>query len=101
MKIGERGLDRGIRFTPTYYLNLYKASTRPRPCCRCRANAYYQHPELGRVCAACLLDLINIGEVLWKWKDYPEIWARMDYLISKNSGTVKNTTQSETNVREG
>lgn len=71
---------------PTYYLQLYKDTKRPQPCIRCGQNAYYQHPEWGRVDAACLLDLINIGEVLWKWDDYPEVWRRMDYLISRKYG---------------
>ena len=55
--------------------------------------AYHDHPEWGRTCAACLLDLMNIGEVLWKWKDYPLIWARMESLIKK-SGTLNKKTES-------
>ena len=56
--------------------------------------AYHEHPEWGRCCAACLLDLMNIGEVLWKWKDYPLIWARMESLIAKSTTTKKKTKPS-------
>ncbi|NBW28579.1 MAG: hypothetical protein EBR38_08440 [Flavobacteriaceae bacterium] len=79
---------------PSSYLTRYKSSTRPQPCIRCGQKAYYVHPEWGRVDAACLLDLINIGEVLWKWEHYPLIWARIDYLISRRSGGTEKQKKS-------
>jgi hypothetical protein len=85
MNKGERSLAKNGR-PPDYYLSIYKSTTRPRPCIRCNQNGYYEHPEWGRVCAACLLDLINIGEMLWKWEDYPEVWRRMDQLIARAFG---------------
>lgn len=92
MRTGRRRLASGQ--SPDFYLSLYKSTTRPQPCVRCQYNGYYQHPEWGRTCAACLLDLINIGEVLWKWDHYPEVWRRMDQQLSRRSGIAKSKTES-------
>ena len=72
-------------YGPTYYLSLYKTTQRPRKCERCGQNAYYDHPDLGWLCAAHLTDLINVGEELWRWADYPEIWRRMENLLKRSS----------------
>mgnify|MGYP006286914177 CR=1 FL=1 len=80
------------RESPHFWLRKYKTTERPRPCERCSQNAYYYHDDFGYLCATHLLDLINIGEVLWKWTDYPEIWQRTEILLKrpKPSGTAKN-----------
>ena len=35
----------GFPDSPTYYLEKYKHSVRPRPCVRCGQAAYYWHPD--------------------------------------------------------
>ena len=80
--------------SPFYYLRKYKTSQRPRPCDKCRQNAYYWHDYWGWVCASHLLDLVNIGGLYWNWEDYPEVWQRTERLLQREappSGTVKYT----------
>ena len=74
--------DRG----PTYYLKKYKTTERPRPCRVCDENAYYYRDDLGYMCAPHFLDLINVGEVLFRWDCYPEMWNRMEKLLNRSSG---------------
>jgi hypothetical protein len=81
------------RNTPTEYLRKYKHSQRPRRCDRCNQNAYYYHPEWHYLCAPHLLDLINIGGLLWDWDDYPEMWERTGRLLKRSSGA--NATVSD------
>lgn len=94
---------------PSYWLHKYKTTERPRPCGRCRQNAYYYHDDFHYLCAAHLLDLINLGEMLFKWDDYPEVWQRTERLLARPplsaeelSIIVKNAsivdTKPETNV---
>jgi hypothetical protein len=68
---------------PHLYLKKHKTTERPRPCQRCRQNAYYNHDDFGYLCAAHLLDLVNIGQVLWKWEDYEEVWNRTEQLLRR------------------
>lgn len=84
---------------PTYYLNKHKTTQRPKPCSRCRQNAYYWHDDFGYLCAAHLLDLVNIGGLAFSWDDYPEVWERTERLLkrpSKFTGveTVEESTQN-------
>lgn len=71
--------------TPTDWLHYYKTSERPRPCRICEQNAYYFKQDLGYLCAPHLLDLINVGGVLFDWDDYPEMWDRMDKLLNRSN----------------
>jgi hypothetical protein len=82
------------RNDPKYYLSYFKSTSRPQPCIRCSRPGYYEHPEFGRLDAVCLLDLINIGEVLWKWDDYPLVWARTESIIRQSGGKKKNKESS-------
>jgi hypothetical protein len=98
-----RGIGRGKNATgrtpsgphegPTYYLKKYKTTERPRPCQRCRQNAYYNHPDFGYLCAAHLLDLVNIGEMAFKWKDYEEMWDRTSRLLQRPLPGAQNATE--------
>lgn len=71
------------RGTPTWYLKEHKTSERPRPCERCRQNAYYHHNDFGYLCAPHLLDLVNIGGSAFNWDDYPEMWDRTERLLQR------------------
>lgn len=73
----------GLPGTPLYYLGKYRHTQRPRPCVRCRQNAYYYHPDYDYLCASHLLDLVNIGEEAFSWDDYPEVWARTERLLQR------------------
>jgi hypothetical protein len=78
---------------PMYYLAKFKTTQRPRVCDRCTQNAYYYHPNYSYLCAAHLLDLVNIGQLAFKWEDYPEVWQRTERLLQREprlSSTVKN-----------
>ena len=78
---------------PTYYLNKYKTTQRPRKCSRCSQNAYYYHEDFGNLCAPHLLDLVNIGGLAFDWEDYPEVWQRTERLLQREApkySTVKN-----------
>lgn len=81
---------------PMYYLIKFKTTQRPRVCNRCTQNAYYYHPDYDYLCAAHLLDLVNIGELAFKWSDYEEVWDRCERLLMRSpmerssSSTVKN-----------
>ena len=80
--------------SPVYFLEKYKTTQRPRICNRCRQNAYYWHPQWDWVCAAHLLDLVNIGGLEFNWGDYPEVWARTERLLQReapSSGGAGNT----------
>jgi hypothetical protein len=68
---------------PMYYLTKFKTTQRPRVCNRCTQNAYYYHPTYHYLCAAHLLDLVNIGEVAFKWSDYEEVWDRCERLLMR------------------
>lgn len=70
---------------PTYYLQKYKTTQRPRPCRVCKQNAYYYHIDYDYLCAAHLLDLINIGGLLWDWTEYQEMWDRMGRLLNRST----------------
>ena len=86
---------------PMYYLTKYKTTKRPRPCDRCRQNAYYYHPDYQYLCASHLLDLVNIGGLAFKWEDYPEVWQRTERLLQREvplSGTVKNVDVDMSNA---
>lgn len=79
--------------SPFYYLGKYRITQRPKPCVRCRQNAYYYHPDFDYVCASHLLDLVNIGGLEFNWDDYPEMWARTERLLQRKPPsftTVKN-----------
>lgn len=73
----------GYPNTPMYYLGKYRTTQRPRVCVRCKQNAYYYHPDWDWVCAAHLLDLVNIGGMAFDWEDYPEIWQRTERLLQR------------------
>jgi hypothetical protein len=73
----------GLPGTPFYYLGRYRTTQRPRRCRRCGQNAYYYHDDWDWVCAAHLLDLVNIGEEAFSWDDYPEVWARTERLLKR------------------
>jgi len=75
----------GVPNTPFYYLGKYRTSQRPRVCVRCLQNAYYYHPDFDWLCAPHLLDLVNIGELEFSWKDYPEVWARTERLLQRKA----------------
>lgn len=82
---------------PTYWLHKYKTTQRPRPCGVCEENAYYYHPDWHYLCAAHLLDLINIGGTLFSWEDYPEMWNRTERLLQRStSATATTDAQSDT-----
>lgn len=66
-----------------YYLEKYKTTKRPRPCNRCGQNAYYYHPDFHYLCAAHLLDLVNIGGMAFDWEEYPEVWQRTTRLLQR------------------
>ena len=68
---------------PTYYLTKFKTTQRPRKCNRCTQNAYYYHMDYDYLCAAHLLDLVNIGEMAFKWSDYEEVWDRCGRLLAR------------------
>lgn len=89
--------------TPTDYLRKYKTTQRPRPCERCGQNAYYYHPDWHNLCAAHLLDLLNIGGLAWDWDDYPEMWERTGRLLKRSStasATVSDSTNSPAKDKE-
>ena len=69
--------------SPHYWLKKYKTTQRPRPCQRCGQNAYYYHDDFDYLCASHLLDLVNIGEMLWKWNEFPEVWDRTEQLLRR------------------
>jgi hypothetical protein len=71
--------------SPFYYLRKYKTTQRPRQCVKCRQNAYYWHDTWSWVCAAHLLDLVNIAEVAWSWGDYPDVWERTERLLQREA----------------
>ena len=91
----------GYSNTPFYYLGKYRTTQRPRPCVRCKQNAYYYHDDWDWVCAAHLLDLVNIGGLAFSWEDYPEVWQRTERLLQReplSSGTVKTADADMTNA---
>lgn len=77
---------------PTFFLNKYKTTERPRPCSRCQQNAYYYHEEFGYLCAPHLLDLVNIGGTAFDWDDYPEVWDRTTRLLKRPKPQNLSTT---------
>jgi len=92
MKMG-RPTKFGWPDEPMYYLTKFKTTQRPRVCERCTQNAYYYHPNYSYLCAAHLLDLVNIGQLAFNWEDYPEVWQRTERLLQREprpSSIVKN-----------
>ena len=84
-----------------YYLGRYRTTQRPRQCRRCKQNAYYYHDDWDWVCAAHLLDLVNIGGLAFNWEDYPEVWERTERLLQReppSSSTVKNADADTNNA---
>jgi hypothetical protein len=80
---------------PMYYLTKYKTTKRPRPCDRCRQNAYYYHPDYKYLCASHLLDLVNIGGLAFSWEDYPEVWARTERLLQREAPSYTGVKYTE------
>lgn len=85
----------GHPHTPFYYLGKYRTTQRPRPCVRCKQNAYYYHDDWDWVCASHLLDLVNIGGMAFDWEDYPEVWQRTERLLQRGplSSTIAKTME--------
>ena len=77
---------------PMYYLIKFKTTQRPRVCNRCTQNAYYYHLTYDYLCAAHLLDLVNIGEQSFKWSDYEEVWDRCGRLLMRPQMERKKST---------
>lgn len=73
----------GFPDSPTYYLEKYKHTVRPRPCVRCGQAAYYWHPDWSFVCSPHLLDLVGIWEAKIDWQEYKEIDKRMERLLKR------------------
>lgn len=73
----------GFSNNPFYYLGKYKTTQRPRVCVRCGQSAYYYHHDWDWVCAAHLLDLVNIGQLAFSWSDYEEVWQRTERLLQR------------------
>lgn len=73
----------GFSNNPFYYLGKYKTTQRPRVCVRCGQSAYYYHDDWDWVCAAHLLDLVNIGQLAFSWSDYEEVWQRTERLLQR------------------
>jgi hypothetical protein len=94
--------DKNVNFEdgPVYWLAYYKHTERPRPCMVCQHSGYYYHGHYGYLCAAHLTDLINVGETLWKWNDYPEMWARNSKLLRRKppQSIIANVTASTNSV---
>ena len=93
----------GQPHTPLYYLGKYRTTQRPKTCRRCGQNAYYYHDDFDWLCAAHLLDLVNIGGEAFSWDDYPEVWARTERLLQrapKRSGTAKNADADTPNAAQ-
>ena len=69
--------------TPLELLDKYKHTERVSNCVipECICLAYYDYPFRGKVCSAHLLDLANVGELEFKWDDYPEVWNRSAILL--------------------
>jgi len=86
--------------TPFYYLTRHRITQRPRPCRRCGQNAYYYHDDWDYVCAAHLLDLVNIGGLAFDWEDYPEVWQRTERLLQRKplSSTIAKTMELPTEM---
>lgn len=78
-------------YHPRYYLNKYKITTVPEPCRICGRAAYFSHPDLKDLCYSHFLDLLNIGELKWKWSDHEDIWNMTESLLSRTS-TFANLT---------
>lgn len=77
-------------YHPRYYLNKYKVSTQPDMCRVCGRTAYFNHPDLDYLCFSHFLDLLNVGELKWKWSDHEDIWQVTERLLSRKS-TFANT----------
>ena len=73
---------------PYDWLRKYKTTTTPNECRICSKRAYYVHPVLGDLCAAHLLDLVNVGEMAWKWSDWEDAWNMTTRLLSSVSSTA-------------
>jgi hypothetical protein len=75
--------------SPYYYLNKYKVTTTIQDCRICGRNGYYYHPDLLWLCYTHLLDLLNPGEIRWKWSDWEKVWQTTERLLSRSpSGGV-------------
>ncbi len=87
----------GQPHTPFYYLGKHRTTQRPKKCRRCGQNAYYYHDDFDWLCAAHLLDLVNIGGMAFAWEDYPEVWARTERLLQR---PLPSTTAKSTGSRQ-
>lgn len=81
-------------YSPYYYLRKYKVTTTIQDCRICSRNAYYYHPDLLWLCYSHLLDLLNIGEMRWKWDDWMDVWNMTEKLLSRPSGGVNITSRA-------
>ena len=93
----KKGIDRIGKPSdgPTYYLSKYKQTERPKDCRVCGQNSYYRHEYHGQLCASHLLDLINVNEELWSWSDYPEVWARTEFLLKRVSPSLPTVSAAD------
>lgn len=73
---------------PYDWLKKYKTTTTPNQCRICKVRAYYVHPTLGDLCAPHLLDLVNVGEMNWKWSDWEDAWNMTTRLLGSRSTTA-------------
>lgn len=83
-------MDSFDKSNPYEWLKKYKVS-HPTDCRVCGRSAYY-HSHLGELCAAHFIDLVNVGQLYWKWEDREDVWMMMGRLLSKPSGTVTATS---------
>lgn len=91
-----RKVSKAPPYTPMYYLEMYKTTKRPRACNRCGQNAYYYHPDFHYVCAAHLLDLVNIGGMAFDWEEFPEVWQRTERLLQRQLPGSTGVTVTDT-----
>lgn len=80
--------EKDYRLTPPEALAKYKHTERVKECEVCGANAYYFYEVRGYLCSPHLLDLINIGEINWKWADWEEVWHRTGIMLQRQG--IKN-----------
>lgn len=77
------------RITPPEALIKYKHTERHGKKCEvCGANAYYYYVIRGYLCSPHLLDLVNIGEINWKWADWEEVWDRTGIMLDRSKKNV-------------
>lgn len=76
------------RSNPYNWLTEYKVH-QPTKCRVCNRSSYYNHPTLGELCAAHLLDLANVGQLNWHWDDWEDVWQMMGRLLGRKSTSVR------------